>query len=45
VYERGCKFTPTTKPKEEAQLSRENIEKAMYTVLKSLGENPGEGQD
>lgn len=34
----GCKFTP--QQKEEAQLSRENIEKAMYTVLKSLGENP-----
>lgn len=34
----GCKFAP--QQKEEAQLSRENIEKAMYTVLKSLGENP-----
>ena len=29
--------------KEEAQLSRENIEKAMYTVLKSLGKTEREG--
>jgi len=35
----GCKFTPPQQ-KEEEQVNRENIEKAMYTVLKSLGEDP-----